>query len=334
MIGSARCTAVIPNYNTRTEKAASGTRPQNTMNPHLPLGRGIGLALLLLIAVIFGANHVAARLAFDHGLSVTTAVAVRSAGTALAVFGLLVALGVRIALPRITLRRAVVIGAILSIQSYCLYSSIARIPAALALLVFNVHPMLLTLMSWASGGSRPLTPSLVVMPIALIGLALALDVAGIAGVAGVSRVGGSWTEIGAGVAYAFAAAIAFATAMLLSARWLNGVDGRLRTCLTMATVAVVALAAGAVTDTLALPTDRDAWIGLALLTAFYGTAITSLFMLLPKLKSASDIAALNFEPIAVLLGAWILLGQTLTPTQIAGALIVVGSIVLLGIGKR
>ena len=304
------------------------------MTPHPSLPRGVGLVLLLLIAVVFGANHVAARLAFDHGLSVTTAVAIRSAGTALAVVALLIALGVRISLPGLTLRRAIAIGAILSIQSYCLYSSVAKIPAALALLVFNVHPMLLTLLSWATGGTRPQTRSLIVMPIALIGLALALDVAGAAGTGGESVSSGWWAGIGTGVAYAFAAAIAFATAMLLSSRWLNGVDGRLRSCLTMATVAVVAFAAGAATDTLALPVDREAWIGLALLTVFYGTAITSLFVLLPKLKSASDIAALNFEPIAVLLGAWILLGQQLTPSQIAGALIVVGSIVVLGTGKR
>ena len=318
------------------------------MNSHLPLRRGVGLALLLLVAVVFGANHVAARLAFDHGLSVPTAIAIRSAGTALAVLALLLALGVRIALPGITLRRAIAIGAILSVQSYCLYSSVARIPAALALLVFNVHPMLLTLLSWGIGGTRPSGRSLVVMPIALIGLALALDVAGVAGAAeaagaeaagaavGVTGAGGAgrWAGIGTGVAYAFAAAIAFATAMLLSARWLTGVDGRLRSCLTMATVAVVAVVAGTATNTLALPVDRDAWIGLALLTLFYGTAITSLFMLLPRLKSPSDIAALNFEPIAVLLGAWILLGQTLAPSQIAGALIVVGSIVILGTGKR
>ena len=102
----------------------------------------------------------------------------------------------------------------------------------------------------------------------------------------------------------------------------------------MAAVAVLAFAAGAATNTLALPVDHEAWIGLALLTLFYGTAITSLFVLLPRLKSASDIAALNFEPIAVLLGAWILLGQSLKPSQIAGALIVIGSIVALGIGKR
>ena len=167
------------------------------------------------------------------------------------------------------------------------------------------------------------------MPVALFGLALALDLQGQSG--GWS---GRWTEIGAGVGYALVAAVSFAAAMLLSARWLQGVDGRLRSCLTMATVAVLAFASGAASGTLAMPADASAWIGLALLTLFYGTAITSLFMLRPRLGAPSDIAALNFEPIAVLLVAWMLLDQRLAPMQIAGALIVVAAILALGSGKR
>ena len=42
-------------------------------------------ATLLLIALLMGANHVAARIAFDHGVDVATAVAVRSVATALVV---------------------------------------------------------------------------------------------------------------------------------------------------------------------------------------------------------------------------------------------------------
>ena len=48
-------------------------------------------ATLLLIALMMGANHVAARLAFNHGVDVATAVSFRSAITA-AVVGLLLVL--------------------------------------------------------------------------------------------------------------------------------------------------------------------------------------------------------------------------------------------------
>ena len=41
-----------------------------------------GFATLLLIALMMGANHVAARLAFAHGVNVVTAVSARKIGRA------------------------------------------------------------------------------------------------------------------------------------------------------------------------------------------------------------------------------------------------------------
>ena len=44
-----------------------------------------GFFILLLIALMMGANHVAARTAFNHGVDVVTAVVFRSAVTAVVV---------------------------------------------------------------------------------------------------------------------------------------------------------------------------------------------------------------------------------------------------------
>jgi len=105
-------------------------------------------------------------------------VAARSAFTALAVLALLRAQGAPLSLPRATFARAIVIGLLLAAQSFCIYSAVAVIPVALALLAFNAFPMLLALFSWGTGGERPRTAALVAMPVALVGLALALDVFG------------------------------------------------------------------------------------------------------------------------------------------------------------
>jgi drug/metabolite transporter (DMT)-like permease len=120
--------------------------------PARPIPRGVGLALIAGIAVLFASNHVAARLAFDHGTSVVTAVLVRSAVTALAVAVLLRATATPWSLAAPTRRHAVLIGLVLSVQSVCLYASVARIPVALALLTFNSFPVVLALLSWATGG--------------------------------------------------------------------------------------------------------------------------------------------------------------------------------------
>ena len=123
-------------------------------------------------------------------------------------------------------------------------------------------------------------------------------------------------------------------ALFLTSRWLKDVDGRLRTLLTMSTVAVLLLLAGAVTGNLALPANPGGWLGLVLLMLFYGTAFTALFALLPRLDALNNSAALNFEPIAVLFLAWPILGQSVAPLQIVGALVVVGAVIALGTAKR
>lgn len=276
---------------------------------------------MLAIAVVFGSNHVAARIAFDDGASVATAVAVRSSVTAITLFVWLRALGVSLALPRPTLARAAAIGILVALQSYCLYSAVARIPVALALIAFNTFPMLLALLSWIFVGERPTRRALVAMPVALVGLALALDLSGKAG-----DMAGRWREIGAGVGFALSAALSFALVMLLTARWLKDVDGRQRSFLTMAVTAFVVLVGATAADAFALPQSPQGWLGLALLTVFYGSAITALFVVLPRLSAASDAVALNFEPIALLFLAWVILGQAVTPLQMLGALIVIGAI--------
>jgi drug/metabolite transporter (DMT)-like permease len=111
---------------------------------------------------------------------------------------------------------------------------------------------------------------------------------------------------------------------------LKDVDGRLRTLLTMGTAAALVWAAGAVTGTLAFPADRTGWLALALLTVLYGSAITAIFTVVPRLGAASNTAALNFEPIAALALGWMILGQSMAPRQIVGALIVVGAVILIG----
>jgi len=290
-----------------------------------PIPRWVGIALLLAIAVAFGSNHVAARVAFDHGTNVTTAVAFRSAGTALFVLGLLLVNGVSLALPAATRGRAGLIGLMLAVQSYCLYSAVAAIPVALALLAFQTFPMMLSLISWVAGGERPSRRVLLAMPVALFGLALALDVYGKSG-----DIAGRWSEIGAGVLWATGASLAFASVLFFTTKWLPAVDGRLRSFMIMSVVAVVTIAGGAVAEDFRLPSDQTGWIALALLVALYGTAITSLFVVLPRLGAVNNSVVLNFEPIAVLAIAWMVLDQKVAPLQVLGAFVVVGAIIATG----
>lgn len=275
---------------------------------------------------MFASNHVSARLAFDHGASVTTGVCLRAAGTALVLFLMMKAQRVPLVVPRPLVGKALGAALLIALQSYCLYSAVARIPVALALLCFQTSPVLYVLLAWAMGKDKPGPSAFVAMLVALAGLALALGMAG-------GAVGARWTEIGAGVLWAFSGAFAFAFVLYANAHSLKEIDGRVRTFVMMAVTAVVMLAGGAVSGSLALPIDDRGWLGLALLTGFYCTAMCVLFILLPRLRPASTVA-LNFEPIALLALGWLVLGQAVTPVQVGGAFLTVGAIVWLGLSRK
>ena len=274
----------------------------------------------MAIAVTFASNHISARIAFDHGASVVTGVFARSLFTSLAVFTLLRVQGVAVALSRTQLWRAGVIGVALAVQSFCLYSAVSQIPVALALLAFNTFPVMLSLMTWAAGRGRPGPRAIAAMAVALAGLSIALDV---------------WGKLlGAGVLWALAAGLAFATALFLTEIWLKEVDGRVRSALMMATVAVLVAIAGTATGAFRPPADATGWAGLCLLSVFYGTAITAVFVVLPRMGSANYAVVLNFEPISLLFLGWAILGQAIAPLQIGGAFLVVGAIVWLGLARK
>jgi len=287
-------------------------------------------ATLLLIAFMMGANHVAARLAFDSGVSVATAVAFRSCVTALVVGLILLAYRVPLTLQARHRKALPLIGLLVGVQSLCLYASVARLPVALALLAFNTYPLWTALWARVVYGQRPAPRVLRAMPVMLIGLALALDVFGAASGLGAS---GHWSRIGVGVGFALAAAATFGLALVVTQHETADLDGRLRTTTTMAIVAVMALIATSVQGGLALPQAPMGWVGLLGLTFLYGTAFTIMFTVLPKLGVVGNSAIMNIEPIFALVLAWAILGQSIALVQVAGGLVVVATVMWLGLRK-
>ncbi|MFM2261339.1 MAG: hypothetical protein RI959_15, partial [Pseudomonadota bacterium] len=127
-----------------------------------------GFLILLLIALMMGANHVAARTAFNHGVDVVTAVVFRSAVTAAVVALILWQQKVSFKLSGRQQKNLLVIGALIAVQSVCLYSSVARLPVALALLGFNTYPLTTALWARLLYGHRPERAVLWAMPVLLL----------------------------------------------------------------------------------------------------------------------------------------------------------------------
>jgi drug/metabolite transporter (DMT)-like permease len=288
-------------------------------------------ATLLLIAFMMGANHVAARLAFNNGVDVVTAVSFRSVLTALVVGLILWQQKVQIQIESNHKKYMLIIGGLIAVQSVCLYSSVARLPVALALLAFNTYP--LSTAFWARVLYKHQAEKAVLwsMPILLLGLALALDVLGAA--SGLSAAE-HWSQIGAGVAFALAASATFGLALVYTQHETTGLDGRVRTFSSMSIVGVLAVVAAMSQGGFHLPQAPAGWWGLGMLSFLYGTAFTILFTVLPKLGVVGNSAIMNVEPVFALVLAWALLDQAIAPIQLVGAFLVVGTVMWLGLRKR
>jgi len=292
---------------------------------------GAAFATLLLIAFMMGGNHVAARFAFNNGVDVVTAVSVRSSLTALVVGFLLWRQQVPLSTTPRQKKFLLAIGALIAVQSVCLYSAVARLPVALALLAFNTYPLSTALWARVLYGHKAERAVIMAMPLMLVGLALALDVLGAASGLGAAA---HWREIGAGIAFALAASATFGLAMVLTQHEAGQMDGRLRTFSTMGLVAVLAISGALSQGGFHWPTALTGWWGLGALTFLYGTAFTIMFTVLPKLGVVGNSAIMNVEPVFALVLAWALLGQSIALMQLVGALVVVATVLWLGLRKR
>src|SRR5258708_39876073 len=124
------------------------------------LSPGAGVLVLLGVACVFASNHLCARIAFDHGASVAAAVGVRATFTALLLLVVMRVQHISLAIPRELRGRTLIAGLLIAAQSYCLYSAVARIPPALALLVFPTSPLLYVLLTWALAKEPPRSSAL------------------------------------------------------------------------------------------------------------------------------------------------------------------------------
>ena len=312
-------------------KAWACTPQNDPMTSERKALTGAAFATLLLIAFMMGANHVAARFAFNNGVDVVTAVSVRSSLTALVVGFLLWRQQVSLSTTPRQKKFLLAIGALIAVQSVCLYSAVARLPVALALLAFNTYPLSAAFWARVGYGHKAERAVLMAMPLMLVGLALALDVLGAASGLGAAA---HWREIGEGIFFALAASATFGLAMVLTQHEALDLDGRLRTFSTMGLVALLAIGGALSQGGFHWPTALNGWWGLAALSFLYGTAFTIMFTVLPKLGVVGNSAIMNVEPVFALVLAWALLGQSIAPMQVIGALVVVATVVGLGLRKR
>lgn len=296
------------------------------------LPRRTAVAILLTLGTLFAANHVAARLAFDDQAGLLLAIVCRSGLTLLALAGFVLWRQPRLRLASGLVKWQIVLGLLIALQSLCLYSAVARIPVALALLIGNTFPILLALLTWVLGGSRPTRRACLLMGLILCGLILVLDLP-----AWLSASGPMTPAWKAGIGFAFMSACVFACALWITEHRLSTLPGAVRSLYTILIVfcgMLVAGAAGVLPGGMNPPASGLGWAALATLSVLYATAFTILFVFVPRLDMARNAPVMNIEPVASLLFGWLLLDQIFGGLQLLGGAVVLGGIVLLAYSKR
>ncbi|WP_417775956.1 EamA family transporter [Stutzerimonas xanthomarina] len=302
------------------------------MQTTAPFPRHIAVLVLATVACSFAANHIAARIAFDHDTGLLLAMLFRAGVTLLALVALVFWRRESLRLSAATWGWQILLGLLIAIQSFCIYSAVARIPVALALLVVNLSPILLALLSWALGGPRPTRQAAVIMGLILVGLVLVLDVP--TRLISSEAPDGQWI---AGILYGLTAAAVFALALWITEHKLSGMAGSVRSMLTLVMVfgtSALLGASGLIPGGLGLPSATAGWVALGCLVLLYGAAFSTLFICMPRLNIARNAPVMNIEPVAGMLLGWLVLGQLLAPLQILGGFIVVGGVVLLAYRKN
>jgi drug/metabolite transporter (DMT)-like permease len=194
-------------------------------------------------------------------------------------------------------------------------------------LLVNTWPMMFIVANWISGKTQPNVKMFLLLIMILVGLIFVLN---INLDAPISR---DWLL---GVLFGIASAVFLATTMWVTQYQLAGIAGSVRSAYIMMIVVICMLLAG-VLDILPagldLPQNTTGWAGIAALAVLYGIAVTTLFVLTPRLDMARNSPILNFEPVASLFLSYLFLGQFLNTLQLIGGAIVVLGIMAIGLSR-
>lgn len=206
------------------------------------------------------------------------------------------------------------IGLMFSVTMFGLLQSVALLPVSIAILAYFVYPLLTGLAGAATGVDRVGWRALVAAMAAFVGLGMML--------------GFNLHELAPlGLASAFIAAIARVVTLLLTRAYLNRADARLTTWYSMVPSTAVYLIALAWIGSWSAPATAVGW------GAFVGVSVTTTLSTLMIYISTARIGPfrtaliMNLEPLLTTLFSMLLLGETLTPVQGAGAALMIASLV-------
>lgn len=254
-------------------------------------------------------------LALEAGANPLATVTLRALGALALLAAWFAATGVALAIPRRHLLTALAIGLPLALNNYLINAAFAELPVPLVVLLFYLWPCFTAAASWVLGIEPFRWRGFAGLALAFAGIAMALDVDFTA-----SQAYGVWLAVGA--------AATWTVVFLLTGHFFRGRDTRAPTFYMTCTSAALFSLVCIVTGDVELPQSAGGWGGIVGTVLFYAFAMIGLFVSSARYGAMRSAFWLNFEPIASVLLAALILQQMLAPIQLAGVTLVVAALFL------
>ena len=282
--------------------------------------RRIGLMLIIISAASFGVMPIFARLAYNAGAEPITVLFLRF--TIAAVVMNLIMIVRRTAYPRgLILLELILLGAIAYVgESLAYFLALKMASAGLVALLLYIYPALVTALSAIFLKEHLTRVKIVALFLALSGTALTIRISG----------GGSPLGILLGIA----AAVDYAIYILLGSRIVQRSGPMASTTVIITSTAGVYIGIAAIHGT-TYPTTPTGWIaiiGIALISTVL--AFVTFFAGLKRIGPTTASTLSTFEPIVAVVLAAIVLGETISPIQVLGGILILAAVVLLATSDK
>ncbi|MGZ4456263.1 MAG: DMT family transporter [Nocardioides sp.] len=277
----------------------------------------MGPVACLLSAVAFGVMAVFAKLAYADGVSVGALLLVRFGLAALALVLVALATGrLRALAPRAIVAGLLMGGVGYVAQAGLYFAALARVPAAQVALLFCTYPLLVMVMAVVTRRERATRRR---------GVALALALAGVAMVLGGAS-GGGFEPVGS--ACAFGSAVVY-TAYILVGDRVVAADPLAFAALVCTGAFGTLLVSSAVRGAPDLGFRPQGWLWLGLIALVSTVAAIILFFVgLARVGPTAASLLSIVEPVVTVGGAALVFGDSLSPLQAVGGVLVLGTVAL------
>ena len=274
----------------------------------------LGITVAIAAGAAFAIANTSAGVAYQGGSNPLTVASTRFLLPTAALIGWLSFTGVPLVIPRRQAIVAVLLGAVTALYNWALLGSFNSIPFALAVLIIYFYPLIAAVIVAAFGWEKFAWRTGAAILLAIVGLALALDVRG-------NKLNVT------GVSLAFFAAVGLAVVVAVSSRVFGNGDARPVTLYMSAAASVLLLLLCAANGDFAFPQTGAGWIGFGAAAAFYGFAIITFFIAISMIGPVrASLFSYSDAVISAILGV-VVLGQALTVIQAAGISLVIMALI-------